>query len=255
MKKLILRIAIGVVVLAVLAAMTVHFFLDSAVKKAVETIGLRLTKVDVKLEGLSLSLLSGAGRIRGLVVGNPEGFKTPCAINVASASLALQPGSLLSDKVIVREVKIQGPEITLETGLHGSNLGRIQANLSAVGGADKQKAAKGDQPGKKLEVDEFAITGGKVRVSVVGLAGRSAELPLPDIILKDLGTGPEGITAGELADKVLSVVISKSIEVSASAIGDLGKQASGLTTGAGAAASNAAGKVSKGIGGLFKKSQ
>ncbi len=255
MKKLILRIAIGVVVLVAIAALAVHFLLDAAVKTAVETIGPRLTKVEVTLDGVSLSLLSGAGKIRGLVVGNPQGFKTPSAINVQSASLALKPGSLLSDKVVIRSVNIQGPEITLEAGLRGSNLGKIQENLRAVGGADKHAAAKGDKPGKKLEVDEFVISGGKVHVSIVGMAGRSAQLPLPDITLKDLGTGPEGITAGELADKVLDVVISKSLEVSASAIGDLGKQAAGLGKDAGDAAGDAAGKISKGIGNLLKKSQ
>jgi hypothetical protein len=80
MKKLLVRIAIGLVVLIVLVALGIHFFLDSAVKKGVETLGPKMTKVDVKLDSVSISLLSGSGKIKGLVVGNPEGYKTPHAI-------------------------------------------------------------------------------------------------------------------------------------------------------------------------------
>jgi hypothetical protein len=255
MKKLILRIGIGIVVLVALAGLAVHFFLDSAIRKGVETIGPRLAKVEVKLDSASLSILSGAGKIRGLVVGNPERFRTRCAIQVGSASLAVQPGSIFSEKVIIRSVNVQGPEITLEASLHGSNLRKILENLSASSGADRQPAAKGDKPGKKLQVDEFIIAGGRVHVSFVGLAGKTADLPLPDIHLKDLGTGPEGITAAELANKVLTAVLDKSIEASTGAVADLGRQAAELTKNIGNSAADAAGKATKGIGGLFKKSQ
>jgi hypothetical protein len=253
MKKLMLRIGIGIVVLVILAGLAVHFFLDSAIKKGVETIGPRLTKVEVKLDRASLSILSGSGKIQGLVVGNPEGFRTKSAIAVGSASLAVQPKSIFSDKVIIHSVNVQGPEITLEAGLHGNNLSKILDNLKASSGAEKQAATKESKPGKKLQVDEFVITGGKVHVSFVGLAGKTANVTLPDIYFKDLGTGPEGITAGELADKVLTAVLNKTLEVSGSAVTDLSKQAAGLTKDLGNSATDAVGKATKGLGDLFKK--
>ncbi len=253
MKKLILRIGIGVVVLVMLAGLAVHFFLDSAIKKGVETIGPKLTQVEVKLDSASLSILSGAGKIRGLVVGNPGGFQTRCAINVGSASLAVQPGSIFSHKVVVRSVNIDRPEITLEASLHGSNLRKIRENLKDASGAGRKPVTKDDKSGKKLEVDEFVITGGKVHVSFVGLAGKTADVTLLDIHLKDLGTGPEGITAAELTDKVLTEVLDQAIEVSAGAVADLGRQAAVLTKNVANSAAEAAGKATKGIGGLIKK--
>jgi hypothetical protein len=155
--------------------------------------------------------------------------------------------------VVVRSVNIERPEITLEASLHGSNLGKIRENLKASSGADREPGAKDDKSGKKLEVDEFVIAGGKVHVSFVGLAGKTANLPLPDIHLKDLGTGPEGITAAELTEKVLTEVLDKAIEVSAGAVGDLGRQGADLTKDIGSSAAEAAGRATKGIGGLFKK--
>src|SRR5438477_4262281 len=115
MKKILVRILIGLVVLVVVAALCVHFFLDAAVKRGVETIGPRLTKVEVKLDAVSLSLLSGSGKVKGLVVGNPPGFSTNSAIAARASSLALKPASLLSDKVLVQSINLEGPEIWLET--------------------------------------------------------------------------------------------------------------------------------------------
>ena len=69
------------------------------------------------------------------------------------------------------------------------------------------------------------------------------------------GTGPEGITAGELMNRVLTAVITKSLEVSASVIGDVGKEAAGLTKNASGSAADAAGKATKGISSLFKKKE
>src|SRR5512137_1026009 len=108
MKKLIIRLIIALVVVVILAVLAVSLFLDGAIKRGVETFGPKLTKVDVKLDSVSVSLLSGAGSIKGLVVGNPQGFKTPSAINVGAASLALKLSSLLSDKIIIKSIKVQG---------------------------------------------------------------------------------------------------------------------------------------------------
>jgi uncharacterized protein involved in outer membrane biogenesis len=254
MKKWIIRIVIVLAVLLILVVVGISLSLDSIVKKGVETVGPALTKVSVKLDGVSLSLLSGGGSIKGLEVGNPEGYKTPSAIKVGKASLSLQPSSVLSDKVVIHSIDVQGPEITYETNLKQSNIGKILANLDEVtGGGTKQPAPKEASPSKKLQVDDFRITGGKVSVSVTTLGGQAVSVPLPDIHLTGLGTGPDGITAADLTRKVLSEVEKSAAQVAASAINDLGKAAAGLSKNLGTNATGAASEVIKGVGGLFKK--
>jgi hypothetical protein len=66
--------------------------LNGAIKKGVETFGPQIAKVPVKLDGVSLSLFSGSGAIKGLVVGNPEGYKTDHAMSVGMASVSVAPG-------------------------------------------------------------------------------------------------------------------------------------------------------------------
>src|ERR1017187_10457019 len=69
MKKLIIRLLIALVVVVILAVVAVGLFLDGAIKRGVETFGPRLTKVEIKLQSLHLSLLSGWGTVKGLVDG------------------------------------------------------------------------------------------------------------------------------------------------------------------------------------------
>ena len=130
MKKILLWIGIVVAVLLVIAVVAVKLYLDGAIKSGVEMVGSKLTRVEVKLEKVHLSLLSGSGAINGLVVGNPEGYKTTNAISVGSATLSLQPGSLLSDKIVIRKIEVIAPDITFEGGLSGNNLSKILANVN-----------------------------------------------------------------------------------------------------------------------------
>ena len=256
MKKLVIRIVIALLVLIVLAVVAVRLFLDGAIRRGVETVGPMVTKVDVKLAGVSLSLLSGSGKIKGLVVGNPEGFKTPSAIQVGNASLAVQPGSIFSDKVVIRSINVQAPEITFETDLKANNLSKIMANVDETTGGNapaKPNDSAQKKASKKLQVDDFLISGGKIHVSVTALGGQSMTVPLPEIHLSGLGQGPDGITAAELTKKVLQAIEKESVQAASGAVADLSKQAANLAKGLGTNATGSVDRVTKGIGGLFKK--
>src|ERR1051325_5109085 len=245
MKKLIIRILIVFVILLILAVVAGGMFLDSAVKKGVETVGPMITKVDVKLDGVSLSLLSGSGKIKGLVVGNPEGFKTPHAIQVGSAALSLAPGSLFSDKVVVKSIRVEGAEVTYEGGLlGGDNLHKILDNVTAAtgGGDASPKDKDSGKPAKKLQVDDFLITGAKLIVSLKGTGGFAAPVPLPDVHLTNLGQGPEGITAGELTHKALTALTADAGRIALNVLNDVGKGAVNAAENAGKSAVDSVGK-------------
>ena len=256
MKKIIKIILILLVVLIIAAALGIHFFLDGAVKKAVETIGPQVTKVDVKLDSVSISILSGSGKIKGLVLGNPEGFKSKSSISLGKVSLGLKPTSLLSDKIVVRSIVLEAPEITFEQSLKGNNLLTLQKNLGAASGAVKEQPK--EQPkektaGKKLQVDDVLITGGKIHVTVSALGGKSATVSLPPIHFTNLGTGPEGITPAELSKRILSELIEGAVREGEKTVTDLAKGAVIMGKGLGTNATGKIGKTLEGVGDLFKK--
>ena len=261
MKKLIIRLLIALVVVVILAVLAVGLFLDGAIKRGVETFGPRLTKVDIKLQSVSLSLFSGSGIVKGLVVGNPEGFKTPSAISVGETTLALKPGSLLSDKIVIKTINVQAPEITFETDLRHNNLNKILSNLQEATSGGRKEPAKPQEPSppkeakpaRKLQVDRFDITGGRIHVRATGLVQGTATIPLPDIHLQDLGTGPDGITPAELTKLVLEAIEKAAAQASSGAVADIGKGALYLTKDAGSLRTNAVDTVTKGLGGLLKQ--
>ena len=254
MKKWLVRIGVALVVIIIAVVLGVRFMLDSAVKKGVETVGPMVTKVSVKLDSVSISVLSGSGAVRGLVVGNPEGFKTPSAISVGSASVNIVPKSVLSDKIVIKSIAIEAPEITYETSFKSSNLTTIMANIdSFTGGSGTASDKEAASAQRKLQVDDVVISGGKIHVSITTLAGKSVTVPLPTIHLTNLGQGPEGITAADLTKRILGEIEKNTVQVAAGAVADLGKEAVGAVKDAGKAAAGAAEKAVKGIGGLFKK--
>jgi len=253
MKKLFLRLCIALVVILILAALSIGMFLDGAVKSGIERVGPMLTKVPVKIDSVRLSLVSGGGQLKGLVVGNPEGYKSPSAIQVGNASLALKPTSVFSDKVIIRSINVQAPEITFETDLKGNNLSKILSNVKGndSGGA---VAPSGQKAAKKLQVDDFLITGGKIHVSLNALGtSQSGTVALPEIHLTALGQGPQGITAAELTQLILERLEKEAAQVAAGAIANLSKDPAALSKMFGTGSTGALDKVSKGLGGFLKK--
>jgi hypothetical protein len=253
MKKL-LKIVVVLVVLLVIAIVVASFFVGSIIKTGIEAAGPRVTKVDVKLGGASLSPLSGHGSLSGLVVGNPQGYKAESAIKVGKASLAVVPGSIFAEKLVIKSIHIEAPEITIEGGLKENNLTRIQKNIEEfVGsGGDKKSTEAPAEKGaaKKLQVDEFVLKDARVNAVILG---QTVPVTIPEIRLTGLGAGPEGITAGDLAGKVFDRLLTDIIPALTKQMGNLGSLGADALKGATKGAGDAVEKATKGIGDLFKK--
>jgi uncharacterized protein involved in outer membrane biogenesis len=251
MEKNFWGIIVGLLVLVAVIAIVLGFFLNPIVKKSVETIGTKITKTSITLDAVHLSLLTGSAKVKGLVVGNPEGCKTPQAISVGTINVGVNLISILSDKIVVRSVVIESPEITFEGGLSGNNLSKILDNVNSTaqkGGPVSTNAAGQAKPAKKIEVDDFLITGAKVHVLLTGLGGKETTLDLPEIHLTNLGKDTDGLTATDLTRRVLDEIVSVTVKAITSSTANLGKGADKLIQGAGGNAGNGLDKIEN----LFK---
>ena len=253
-KKILLSLGIGLLVLIIIAVIAVGLFLGKIVKAGVERVGPKITQTTLILDAVDLSLLTGSASVKNLVVGSPEGYKAPNVISIGLTAVRVSPMSVLSDKIVVKSVRVESPEITFEGSLSGNNLSKIMDNVNGVaknGGPEStdKTAAASSKPGKTIEVDDLLITGAKVRGTLILFGGKELTLPtlpLPDIHLTDLGKGPEGITPTELTKLVLREVVSDTLKAVENAASNLGKEA-GKAVGAGV------NKITTGIGGLIKK--
>ncbi|WP_221030480.1 AsmA family protein [Actomonas aquatica] len=212
----------GIVVLVlVVALISLVVFLGTAVKQTVNTFGPRLTGTTVTLDDASLSPFTGRGSLEGLFIGNPEGWTGPKLAQLGRIHLDLAPTSLLGDTIHIRDLTIEQPEFVYETRLVTSNLAEVVKHIEAATGgpapAPDTPDAEPVAPAKKFAVQHFALR--DARVSVIA-GGRTLELTLPELVLTDLGTPENGLTASELSLKVSQQILTQIATAATKAIAD-----------------------------------
>jgi hypothetical protein len=208
MKRL-LVIGVVIVVLIVAGLGFLYLSLGRLVRSAVETYGPKVTKSEVRLGDVDVSLLSGNAQLSGLVVGNPQGFKTPSAFKLGAMRVSLDIRSLMSDTVAIREILISAPEVTYELGPGGSNLTALQKNVEQfTGGGGKPGSEKpqAQAGGRRVIIDRLRVEKAKLNVSAGPVPGEPVSLSLPDIELKDIGKGGQGASLASVVEKVLGEV-------------------------------------------------
>lgn len=208
----------GAAAIVVLLLVVGFLFLNPLVEKGIETAGPAMLKAPVTVGAVRLSPFTGNGTITGLVVGNPEGFKTPHALKLDRVHVDVSLSSLFTDNIVVRQIRIDSPEITYELGDGGSNIARLQKNLEELAGApsggreeekEEREGSAAPEEGKRVRIDDLLITDGKVNLAATALEGQ-ASIPLPEIRMQEIGEDDDqgGLTLGETLTRVFTKVSS-----------------------------------------------
>jgi uncharacterized protein involved in outer membrane biogenesis len=254
------RLLIGLVLVVIALVLIVNFYGGRLIRSAVNTAGPAALTVPVSLEDADFRWLRGKLALKGLAIGNPEGFKSDHLVTLGDLQVSLKPGSLLSDTIIIEKVYIHAPEFTYEKSLTGNNLDALLKNLEGdkkEGGEAEGKAeakAPPAEPGKKVIIKDFMIENAKVHIALTALGGHGATLPLPTIHMENIGEDKGGASIPEVIGNIFGAVL-KSITGVIAGAGDLvgeGAKATGEAVGdAGKAIGAGASKVLEGVGGLF----
>ena len=247
MKKKLL-IALGVLLaLLVIGLICGIVFFGKIVKTGVSEVGPKITQSPCDISGASLNPLTGSCSIEGFAVGNPKGdYKQPHAFKFDKFSVKLQPGSILSDKIIIDEVVISGTQIDWE-GFTGENLTTLQKNIeefaNKLGGDKKPEEGKKEEPkteekpGKKVIIKLVKVENSSIMIGSLGTS-----VPMPSLTLHDIGGSDEkadGVSTGEAIKEVFNSILGsvtgvvkdalnkagKLIGDGASKVGELGKDA------------------------------
>ncbi|MCP5367110.1 MAG: hypothetical protein H6907_20015 [Hyphomicrobiales bacterium] len=247
MKKVLIIIGVLIVIAG---GVGYYFFsnLDSLIKQAVEKYGTEITKADVTLNKVELSLTSGEGALHGLTVGNPAGYKTDSAFRLGTVSVKVDTATVTADPVVIKEIVVDGPEVTYELGGDaGSNVQQLQKNVNDYVGPGGESKDSGGGP--KLIIEHLYVRNGKVNVASTALAGKKLGAGLPEIHLTDIGKDKQGATPGEVAEKVMAS-LSQGIGKAVSGLG-LDKLKGAVTEGIGKAQET----LKEGAGGVTKSLQ
>ena len=161
---------------------------------------------------MDLSIFNGRGSIRGLVIGNPRGFKTNYAFKLDQIRVQLVVRSLFGDEIVIREIYVDAPDVNYEKKRDTSNLERLVKNIEANvgggsgGGTDLGDLAERLTGSRKVQVDHFVLKEARVHVQDEELKGQPLEVPPLSLELRHLGARSGGATASELSATVMKKV-------------------------------------------------
>jgi uncharacterized protein involved in outer membrane biogenesis len=207
MKKWILIGACAVLVIIVLIVVLGLSNLGPIIKTAVNTYGPNITKTEVRVGDVDISIFSAEAKLKDFFLGNPKGFKSPEAMKVGSIYANVDEKSLTGDTIVIDKIEVIRPNITYEK-VRGTD--NFQAILNNVKGSSKEaktskKESAKEGEGKKLIIKNFIVKEGKVNLAVsVGGTERTVTASLPDIHLKDLGGEKGGATPEEVFEEVFA---------------------------------------------------
>ena len=254
----------GVLTLAVAAAVAVTVLLSNIgplIKAAVETYGREALQAKVTLADADVSLKSGQGQLKGLVVGNPKGFATEAALKLGEVKVVLDTARTTKDVIVLKEIVIAAPQVTYELASGGSNFDALQKNAQAYAQKIGASGAKKDEKkgeGPKLIIDNLYVRDGRVGVSHAVLKGKQIDAPLPNIHLKDIGKEKKGATPEEVGERLMASLSQGARNAAGSVnidklIGDAGGAVKGAAEGASKALEGAAGTAGDAMKKLFGK--
>jgi len=129
-----------------------------------------------------LSPTDGKGTINNLIIGNPTGFTTSYALKVSQIHVIYEKGTVMT------------------------NFDAIQKNVARYLGTDKNKSSG---TGKKLIVEKLTIRNIKAQASAAFMGGKTVNVPLPAISMKNVGKAKGGISPGELGQEMASALETK----------------------------------------------
>ena len=256
-RKKLLYVLAGLVVLALLGGVVLAIALDSIVKAGIQKVGPMVTGVTMKVDAVHVSLLHGRFVVEGFEMGNPTGFTSPHCISVGRAEVDANLRSMLSSVMDIPLIEVKEPQLTLEfSGMH-TNFGALldQMKKPEAQPAEEKKA------GKQMRIGVMRITGASVQVA--GLpAGKAVTIPLPNIEINDLSAGGQSKSPAEVASAVLTAVAESVTQaakgvLSSEQLGALSSEAgAALKSGAqgvGEGVSKGAGEVKRGLQNLLGK--
>ncbi len=202
--RLIVGIAAAAVAVIVVGLLILLLSLGTVVQKGFSAAGPRLMGVETRLDDADIGVFSGKVDLKGLHVGNPEGFSAPSFVRADRIQVHADVLALFKKRVHVREVIITEPQFTFEYKLDGSNVGAILERLESK---EKEEEEKPEEKKKKKQMVIDLIQVKDARIKVVAGGQQLATFTLGTIEIKDIGKDKDGSSPVEVVQRVLGGIV------------------------------------------------
>lgn len=198
--KFVRRILYGIVLLLVIAGIIVYFSLDHVVKNAVEKQASSSLNLATTLNSARLSLFGGKLNLNQLEIASPPGFSAPHMLELGDTNVAVSYGQLRKDPVHVESLTLDKPRLVIEQ-TNGTLNFKKAMDLMPPSESSSQSSSL------KLVIDELKVQDAQVviRPNLPGLANEIT-VPVPSIVMKNVGTGEGSQNGAAIKDVVMQVV-------------------------------------------------
>jgi hypothetical protein len=198
--KIIRNIIIAILILVIVLVVAIKLYANRAIKWGIETAGTKTLNVGVKVDSVKLGIMSGSLGLTKLIIDNPKEYQNPHLLELGSGKILVNTNSLLSDIVKIKEIKLDGVNVTLEQkDVRGNNIQDVLKNIPS--------SEKTEPSGKKLHIEILEISNINVNVKLLPIPGKAdtLTLPLDKITLTNLGEDNKLDTA-QLVGKILAAI-------------------------------------------------
>jgi uncharacterized protein involved in outer membrane biogenesis len=169
-----------------------------------------MTKTEVRLGDVGISLLAAEVKLKDFYLGNPKGFSSPYALQVGSIYLDVEESSLTKKTIVIDKIELVRPDIVYEKKRGTDNFQKILNNMST---GDKSRSSSGKQSGDEAEgtkflIKNFIVRDGKVSLAMSMISNKDIEANalVPNIHLTNIGGTEGGLSPTQAFKQVLTAL-------------------------------------------------
>jgi hypothetical protein len=179
-----------------------YLSLDAIVERRIEKLGTAIAGADLTVEDVELSLREGSGRIVGLRLENPPGFSGEPALEIDEITFRVEPASIAERPIVMDQVAIAAPRVNvIVDGSGQSNFGLIDQHARS---APVEGLEVGTIP---LVIGRLSLAPGSVNITAPSFLPNVEAVPLEGLVLSDLGTREQPVTAADVAQRVEQALV------------------------------------------------
>lgn len=215
MKKGVLIVVGGIVLVLAVLIWQVFANLDSIVAGVIEDVGSDVLKTDVRVSGVSIDLKSGKAGIAGMTIANPDGYSSAKLFEMEGIEVQIDLASIGKEVLNIKSIIIANPKVNFEGDEKGgSNMQTLLNNMNE-GSSEATESSDSEAEATRMIIDRFEFTGGKVHATTALKPDEVLDFKLPAVNMSGIGKKQGGVTADVVASEITSELVSTVIKAAA----------------------------------------
>jgi hypothetical protein len=196
-----LKAVAGFVVVLAGAFIVLSFTIDGIVKSAIEEDGRELFQTTVDVSNVNISMWNGTSEIYGFTISNPDQFSDQPAIELDEIQLKIDLTSMLSDTILIENIRITGARLLFEQEGFGINLRSLNQNMDL----------SADEDDTILVIEQLVVENATVQVSSTIDRERTVEANIENIEMEGIGRDGNN-TLKQSMQQILEPLIERAIQ-------------------------------------------